>query len=90
MAWMFSIFMDGAVSEGGESKGNEPRATYIQCRAATQWQVSQLMFADDTALVSDLREKLRSLVRTFWKVCERRRRRKLTVNATKKQDVEAR
>ncbi len=41
------------------------------------WELSQLLFADDTALVADSEEKLRRLVTEFRGVCGRR---KLRVN----------
>ena len=44
------------------------------------WQLSQLLFADDTALVADSEEKLCRLVSAFGRVCERR---KLRVNVGK-------
>ena len=42
--------------------------------------MSQLLFADDTVLVADSKEKLERLVEEFGKVC---RRRKLEVNLAK-------
>uniref|UniRef100_A0A0L8G0B6 VWFD domain-containing protein n=1 Tax=Octopus bimaculoides TaxID=37653 RepID=A0A0L8G0B6_OCTBM len=45
-----------------------------------KWQVSQLLFADDKALVADSEEQLRRLVVEFGRVCERR---KLKVNVAK-------
>ena len=45
-----------------------------------EWEVSQLLFADDTALVAATEEKLQRLVDEFGVVCERR---KLKVNVGK-------
>lgn len=45
-----------------------------------EWNLNQLLFADDTALVADSEEKLRQLVTEFGRVCERR---KLRVNVGK-------
>ena len=44
-----------------------------------RFEINQLLFADDTALVADLEDKLR-LVSEFGRVCERR---KLRVNVGK-------
>ena len=46
----------------------------------SDWMLSQLFFADDTALVADSAEQLQCLVREFGRVCERR---KLRVNVDK-------
>ncbi len=32
-----------------------------------EWSLSQLLFADDTALVADSQERLRQLVKGLWK-----------------------
>ena len=45
-----------------------------------RFEINQLLFADDTALVADSEEKLCRLVREFGRVCERR---KLRVNVGK-------
>ncbi len=45
-----------------------------------EWNLSQLLFADDTALVADSEGKLRKLVKEFGRVCKRR---KLKVNESK-------
>ena len=45
-----------------------------------RFEINQLLFADDTALVADSEEKLCRLVSEFGRVCKRR---KLTVNAGK-------
>ena len=44
------------------------------------FEVNQLLFADDTALVADSEEKLCKLVSEFGRVCDRR---KLRVNVGK-------
>ena len=45
------------------------------------FEINQLLFADDTALVADSEEKFCILVSEFGRVCERR---KLGVNVDKK------
>ena len=45
-----------------------------------RFQINQLLFADDTALVADSEEKLCRLVSEFGRVCDRR---KLKVNVGK-------
>ena len=45
-----------------------------------RFEINQLLFADDTAQVTDSEEKLRKLVSEFGRVCERR---KLRVNVGK-------
>ena len=45
-----------------------------------RFEINQLLFADDTALVADSEEKLCRLLSEFGRVCERR---KLRVNVCK-------
>ena len=45
-----------------------------------RFEINQLLFADDTALVADSEDKLRRLVSEFGRVCKRR---KLRVNVGK-------
>ena len=45
-----------------------------------RFEINQLLFADDTALVADSEEKLGILVSEFGRICERR---KLRVNVAK-------
>ncbi len=45
-----------------------------------EWNVNQLLFVDDTALVADLEQRLRHLIEEFGRVCEGR---KLRVNESK-------
>ena len=49
-------------------------------RMVAGFEINQLLFADDTAVVADSEEKLYRLVSEFGRICERR---KLRVNAGK-------
>ena len=49
-----------------------------------RFDISQLLFADDTALVADSEEKLCTLVSEFGRVCEKR---KLRVNVIKNNNI---
>ena len=76
--WLFNMFMDGVVREVNArvaGKGLE-----LLKENAQKWEVCQLLFADDTALVADSEVKLQRLVAEFGRVCERR---KLKVNVAK-------
>ena len=52
-----------------------------------RFEINQLLFADDAALVADSKEKLCRLVSEFGRACERR---KLTVNVAKSKVMGAR
>ena len=76
--WLFNLYMDGVVREvnarvlGKGLKlvdGNE-----------NEWELNQLLFADDTVVVADSERKLCPLATEFGRVCERR---KLRVNVGK-------
>merc|ERR1711888_78008 len=56
------------------------RRVKLRNESGSEWVLSQLLFADDTALVADSAEPLQALVREFGRVCERR---KLRVNVDK-------
>ena len=76
--WLFNLYMDGVVREVNarvEGQGLE-----MIRENGEKWEVSQLLFADDTALVAGSEEGLRKLVTEFEKVCERR---KLKINVGK-------
>ena len=65
--WLFNVYMDCVVREVNVTvlgKGLELLSTN-GCR----FEISQLLFADDTALVADSEEKLCRLVSEFG-VCE--------------------
>ena len=75
--WLFNMFMDGVVREV------YVRANQAGVRmnvAGVDLVLSQLLFADDTALVAESEDQLQCLVREFGRVCDRR---KLKVNVDK-------
>jgi hypothetical protein len=76
--WLFNLYMDGVVREVNASVLG--RGLELLEANGRSWQLSQLLFADDTALVADSEEKLCRLVSEFGRVCERR---KLRVNVGK-------
>ena len=76
--WLFNIYMDGVVREVNVRVGG--RGLELVEEDGRKWELSQLLFADDTALVADSEEKLCSLVSEFGRVCDRR---KLHVNVRK-------
>ena len=76
--WLFNVYVDGMVREVNVrvlGKGLELLSTN-----GGRFEINQLLFADDTALVADSEEKLCRLVCEFGRVCERR---KLRVNVGK-------
>jgi hypothetical protein len=76
--WLFNIFIVGVVREVN-SRVME-RGVALVSDNDREWQLNQILYADDTALVTDEESKLQSLVTEFRKVCERR---KLSVNVAK-------
>ena len=76
--WLFNLYMDGVVREV-EARAIESGVELVGVDGLG-WQLSQLLFADDTALVADSEKKLQRLVTEFDSVCERR---KLRVNVGK-------
>ena len=77
--WLFNLFMDGVMREVRARVGEVGVNLWDNVRRC-KWKVEWLMFADDTVLVGDSKEKLQELVNEFGNVCERR---KLTVNVNK-------
>ena len=76
--WLFNVYMDEVVREVNVSvlgKGLE-----LLSANGGRFEINQLLFADDTALVADSEEKLCRLVSEFGRVCEKR---KLRVNVGK-------
>ena len=77
--WLFNVYMDGVVREVNVralGKGLE-----LLSANGGRFEINQLLFADDTALVADSEGKLCRLVNEFGRVCERR---KLRVNVKSK------
>ena len=69
--WLFNVYMDGVVREVNVrvlGKGLE-----LPSANGGRFEIDQLLFADDTALVADSEEKLCRLVSEFGRVCERRK-----------------
>ena len=68
--WLFNVYMDGVVREVNfrvPGKGLE-----LLSANGGWFEIKQLLFADDTALVADSDQKLCRLVSVFARVCERR------------------
>ena len=69
-SWLFNVYMDGVVREVYVrviGKGLE-----LLSAKDGRFEINQLLFADDTALVADTEEKVCRLVSEFGRVCERR------------------
>ena len=76
--WLFNVYMDGVVREVNVrvlGKGLK-----LLSANGGRFEINQLLFADDTALVAASEEKLCRLASEFGRVCERR---KLRVNIVK-------
>ena len=69
--WLFNVYMDGAVREVNvRVLGN---ALELLSANGGRFEINQLLFADDTALVADSQQKLCRLVAEFGRVCARRK-----------------
>ena len=76
--WLFNIYIDGVVREvNARVFGKGVRLTDTN---GNDWEMNQLLFADDTVVMADSEEKLCQLVSEFGRVCKRR---KLRVNVGK-------
>ena len=76
--WLFSFYIDGMVREvNAQVLG---RGLKLVDGNDNSRELNQLVFADDTVVVSDSERKLCQLVTEFGRVCERR---KLRVNVGK-------
>ena len=64
--WLFNLYIDGVVRVLGKGlklvDGND-----------NEWELNQLLFADDTVVVADSERKLCQLVTEFGRECERRK-----------------
>ena len=75
---LFNLYMDRVVRE--VQTRTLGRGAQMVGDGEEKWEVSQLLFADDTVLDPDSKKKLERLVEEFCRVC---RRRKLKVNVAK-------
>ena len=78
LPWLFSLYIDGVVREVNAlvlGKGLK-----LVDGNDNEWELNQLLFVDDTVVVTDSEKKLCQLVTEFGRVCERR---KLRVNVGK-------
>ena len=64
----YSCLIYGWCSSRGECWGAWERAEAAECDGG-RFEINQLLFADDKALVADSEEKLCSLVSEFGRVC---------------------
>ena len=68
--WLFNIYMDGVVRE--VKNWVMHRGLPMIGEDGREWQINQILFADDTALVAVTEERLQMLVEAFNTVCKRR------------------
>ena len=69
--WLFNVYMDGVVREVNvRVLGKELE---LLSENGSRFDINQLLFADDTALLADSEDKLCRLVSEFGRVCERRK-----------------
>ena len=69
--WLFNVYMDGVVQEVNVrvlGKGLELKSVNDG-----RFEINQLIFADDTALMADSEEKLCRFVNEYGRVCEKRK-----------------
>ena len=76
--WLFNIYIDGVVREVNVRVLG--KVLELLSANGGRFEINQLLFADDTALVADSEEKLCRLVNVFGRVCEKK---KLRVNVGK-------
>ena len=76
--WLFNLYIDVVVREVNARVLG--RGLKLVDGNDSEWELNQLLFADDTVVVADSERKLCHLVTEFGRVCERRR---LRVNVGK-------
>ena len=76
--WLLNLYIDGVVREVNARVLG--RGLKLVDGNDNEWELNQLLFADDTVMVADSERKLCQLVTEFGRVCERR---KLCVNVGK-------
>jgi hypothetical protein len=75
---LFNIFINGVLRDINERVMEQGAA--LMSDSDGEWQVNQILYADDTAIVADEEFKLQRPVSEFGRACERR---KLSVNGAK-------
>ena len=69
--WLFNLYIDVVVREVNARVLG--RGLKLVDGNDNGWELNQLLFADDTAVVADSEQKLCQLVTEFGRVCERRK-----------------
>ena len=69
--WLLNMYMDGVVRE--VNIWVLVKGLALLSANGDWFEINQLLFADDTALVADSEEKLCRLVSEFGRVCKRRK-----------------
>ena len=68
--WLFNLYIDVVVREVNARVHG--RGLKLMDENDNEWELNELLFADDTVVVADSEEKLCELVSEFGRVCERR------------------
>ena len=69
--WLFNLYIDGVAREVNARLLG--RGLKLVDGNDNEWELNQLLFADDTVVVADSERKLCQLVTEFGRVCERRK-----------------
>ena len=69
--WLFNVYVDGVVGEVNAIRVLGKGLELLSVNGGG-FEINQLLFGDDTALVADSEEKLCRLVSEFGRVCDRR------------------
>ena len=71
LPWLFNLYIDGVVREVNARVLG--RGLKLVDGNDSEWELNQLLFADDTVVMADSERKLCQLVTEFGRVCERRK-----------------
>ena len=69
--WLFNLYIDGVEREVNARVLG--RGLELVDGNDSEWELNQLLFADDTVVVADSERKLCQLMTEFGRVCERRK-----------------
>ncbi len=70
-SWLLNIYMNGVVREVNMKMLH--RGLSVVNADGREWNLSQLLFPNDTALVADSEGRLRRLLEEFGRICKRRK-----------------